>query len=204
MNGLSIRLVEVKDAEALRAIYGYYVEHTHVSFEYTPPSCEEFLERIRATTAAFPWIVCLDKDRVIGYAYAHKHRLRDAYQWSPESSIYLAPDFHTKGIGRIVYNTLLNVLKMQGYNNVFAGVALPNEKSVGLHVKSGFQDIGIFKQIGYKKGKWYDTRWFQLNLQPLSNHPQVPLEMNRILSTAECSELFTQANQQLALINKTS
>src|SRR6478752_817451 len=102
MDQYNIRLVEQKDTQALRDIYAYYVEHTYVSFEYTAPSVTEFWERIEATVQEFPWLVCTNNEEVIGYAYAHKHRVRDAYQWSPESTIYLSSDFHSKGIGRVL------------------------------------------------------------------------------------------------------
>lgn len=203
MNHFSVRLAEEKDTVALRNIYAFYVEQTHVSFEYIAPTNEEFGERVLVTTEEFPWLVCLQNDEVIGYAYAHKHRLRDAYQWSPESTIYLAPHFHTKGIGRILYQTLFNVLRLQGYNNVFAGVALPNEKSVGIHKRLGFEDIGIFKRVGYKNGKWHDTRWFQLNLQLHNDEPEAPRKLNQIQSTGEFLHILTNANQQLTTINTT-
>ncbi|MES2780776.1 MAG: N-acetyltransferase family protein [Bacteroidota bacterium] len=200
-NRFNIRLVEEKDTVALRDIYAHYVENTHVSFEYRAPDSEEFRERILTITEEFPWLVCLQNDKAIGYAYAHKHRLRDAYQWSPESTIYLAPDFHTKGIGSILYKTLFDVLKLQGYHTVFAGVALPNEKSVGIHQRMGFEDIGIFQKVGYKNGKWHDTRWFQLNLQGYSDEPVAPRKLQTVESTAAFARILTNANQELTTIH---
>lgn len=197
MNHFNIRLVAEKDTKAVRDIYAYYVEQTHVSFEYTAPTIEEFQERMIATTEEFPWLVCLQQEEVVGYAYAHKHRLRDAYQWSPESTIYLAPHVHTKGIGSILYKALIDILRLQGYGNVFAGVALPNEKSVGIHQRLGFEEIGIFKNVGYKNGKWHDTRWFQLNLQQLQSTPKTPMKLASILATTDYSEILTRSNQLL-------
>lgn len=203
MSHYYIRLAEEKDASAMRDIYAYYVEHTHVSFEYAAPDKDEFLSRVRTTTAEFPWLVCLQDELVIGYAYAHKHRERDAYQWSPESTIYLASDFHTKGIGRILYETLFAMLKVQGYHNVFAGVALPNEKSVAIHQRLGFEDVGIFKKVGFKNGKWHDTRWFQLNLQPHGDAPEAPGKCERLKHTATFGHILSEANQRLTFINTT-
>lgn len=200
MSSFYIRLIDEKDASEVLKIYAYYVEHTHVSFEYTAPHEDVFLTRIQSTLVEFPWLVCLHNNKVIGYAYAHKHRLREAYQWSPESTIYLAPDFHTKGIGRILYKTLFALLKLQGYQNVFAGVALPNEKSVGIHQRMGFEEIGIFKAVGYKMGKWYNTQWFQLNLKQNINEPQKPLLLANAIPMVEFSEIIANANQLLAKI----
>lgn len=199
-NNFHIRLIDAKDTAEVLKIYAYYVEYTHISFEYAAPNKDEFLTRIQSTLIEFPWLVCLYNNKVIGYAYAHKHRLREAYQWSPESTIYLASDFHTKGIGRILYETLFALLKLQGYQNVFAGVALPNEKSVGIHRRMGFEEIGIFKVVGFKKGKWHDTQWFQLNLNQSLNEPEKPLSLAKALSSVEFSEIVAKANQLLAKI----
>jgi L-amino acid N-acyltransferase YncA len=201
MNHYNIRLVEKKDAQALRDIYAYYVEQTYVSFEYAAPSATEFWERIEATIQEFPWLVSTCDEKIIGYAYAHKHRVRDAYQWSPESTIYLSSDFQTKGIGRILYETLFNLLRLQGYHTVFAGVALPNDKSIGIHQRMGFEPIGVFKNVGFKNGKWHDTSWFQLSLQQIAGEPKAPIKLPEIQSSPEWIHIINNANQQLSTIN---
>ncbi len=196
-NTFHIRLIEDKDVEDVLSIYRHYVEHTAISFEYSCPSTSEFSERIRNTLQEFPWLVCVSDGTVIGYAFAHKHRPRTAYQWSSESSIYLSPAFQTKGIGRVLYQTLFDILRMQGYYSVFAGVALPNEKSVGLHQRLGFEDIGIFKNVGYKNGTWLDTRWFQLVLIPPDTDPIHPLPFPQIKHTEKFTTFLQQASTQI-------
>lgn len=173
-NKFSIRLITESDASEVLEIYKPYVLNTIISFEYEIPTLEEYLHRIRTNTAEYTWLVCLKDNKIIGYAYASKHRYRTAYQWSPESTVYLALEFHRKGIARILYETLFSMLRLQGYFNVYAGVGLPNEKSVGFHKSLGFEEIGIFKKVGYKHGNWHDTHWFQLHLTEHIYNPTVP------------------------------
>lgn len=201
-NTFDIRLINGADAQAVLAIYKYYVDHTIISFEYEAPSLEEYLQRISVNTEKYPWFVCLYKNKIIGFAYGSTHRYRTAYQWSPETTIYLAPDFHTKGIGRILYQTLFEILKLQGYYNVFAGVALPNQKSVGFHQAMGFEEIGIFKKVGYKHGNWHDTNWFQLNLLPITVEPNAPKTLSNIQLTNAYADILIHANNQLNFLNK--
>lgn len=196
-NTFEIRLINEADAKAVLGIYKYYVDHTIISFEYEAPSQEEYLQRISVNTEKYPWLVCLYNNEIIGFAYGSTHRYRTAYQWSPESTIYLSPDFHTKGIGRILYKTLFEILKLQGYYNVFAGVALPNQKSVGFHQAMGFEEIGIFKKVGYKHGNWHDTHWFQLSLNEHTLDPKNPIEFKDVLVTEEFSFIIQSANKQL-------
>lgn len=200
-SNFKIRLITEADTQAVLDIYKYYVEHTIISFEYEAPTFEEYLQRIKTNTEKYPWLVCLYNNKIIGYAYGSTHRYRTAYQWSPESTIYIAHDFHTKGIGRILYETLFALLKLQGYYNVFAGVALPNEKSVGFHRALGFEEIGIFKNVGYKHGNWHHTHWFQLTLNEHNINPANPKKMQEIISTKEFSNIVNEANSNLLKVN---
>ena len=102
----SIRLISRNDTSAALAVYAPFVLNTAITFEYEVPSLEEYSMRIESYTAEFPWLVCLQGETIVGYAYAGKHRARTAYQWSPESTIFLSEHVHGKGIARILYETL--------------------------------------------------------------------------------------------------
>jgi phosphinothricin acetyltransferase len=196
-NNFQIRLIKETDTQAVLDIYKYYVENTIISFEYEAPAFEEYKQRIKTNVENYPWLVCLHNDKIIGYAYGSTHRYRTAYQWSPESTIYLAPDFQTRGIGRILYETLFELLKLQGYYNVFAGVALPNEKSLGFHRALGFEEIGIFKNVGYKHGNWHHTHWFQLTLQTHQVNPTNPKKLAELISSKEFFTIINSANKKI-------
>lgn len=196
-NQFEIRLISETDVAAVLEIYTYYVENTIISFEYEAPSIEEYLQRIITNTVNYPWIVCLYNSQIIGFAYGSTHRYRTAYQWSPESTIYMAPDFHTKGIGKLLYELLLSLLKLQGYYNVYAGVALPNDKSIGLHKKLGFDEIGIFQKVGYKHGDWHDTHWFQIHLNTHKLEPATPKKLKEVANSSPFQSLLTKANDRI-------
>ncbi|MBI5916263.1 MAG: N-acetyltransferase [Bacteroidetes bacterium] len=196
-NQLTIRLITESDASEVLEIYKPYVLDTIISFEYEVPTLEEYLQRIKTHTAEYPWLVCLQGDKIIGFAYASKHRYRTAYQWSPESTVYLSPEVHRKGIARILYATLFSMLRYQGYFNVYAGVGLPNEKSVGFHKAAGFEEIGIFRKVGYKHGHWHDTHWFQLHLAEHIQHPPIPKKMKEVENEVGFQAILALANEQL-------
>ena len=200
-NKYSIRLITESDADEVLTVYKYFVDNTVVSFEYEAPTRDEYRQRIITNTEKYPWLVCLNNNKIIGFAYASTHRYRTAYQWSPESTIYFAPDFHTKGMGRIIYETLFLLLKLQGYYNVFAGITLPNEKSVGLHRALGFKEVGIFKNIGYKHGNWHHTQWFQRDLAEHILNPPAPKELNEVAATPAFASILATANERVSKIN---
>lgn len=174
MSEYNIRHIKPEDAQAVLDIYAPYVEHTHISFEYEVPTLADFAQRIATITKDYTWLVCEHNGRIIGYAYGGQHRARTAYKWSVESAIYMAQDFCGKGAGKLLYQQLFELLKQQGYINVFAGMTLPNEKSEALHRSCGFQEIGIFKNIGYKNNQWHDVKWMQLTIGEHGSGVKVP------------------------------
>ncbi len=170
--GRELLVVEVAtpaDAEAVAAIYAPYVAETAISFETEPPSVDEFGRRISETLAGFPWLGCRRDGEAMGYAYAHAFATRAAYSWSIETSVYVRNDAHRLGIGRRLYGALLPILVEQGFRRAFAGVTLPNPGSVALHESLGFTPCGVYRNVGWKFGSWWDVGWWQLDLQPTSN-----------------------------------
>ena len=165
---MKIRVALPSDAEGVAAIYTPIVRDTFISFELVPPSIEEVRSRITATTECLPWLVAIGElNDVTGYAYASKHRERSAYQWSVDTTVYVAAKVRGGGIGRRLYNSLFEELATLGYFQAFAGIALPNEASVAFHEALGFEAIGVYKNVGYKCGAWRDVGWWQSSLRAL-------------------------------------
>ena len=165
MTNITIRLASLDDAEAIAAIYAYYVANTPISFEVAPPAADEIRARIERTLQRFPYLVCEFKGRVAGYAYAGRHHERAAYDWSCEVSVYVENGMHRRGIGRALYAAMLALLRRLGYYTVLAGITVPNDGSVGLHTAMGFRHAGINRNVGYKDGQWWDVAYVEMGLQ---------------------------------------
>lgn len=173
----TIRLATEGDAEAVAAIYAPVVEETAISFEAEPPTRAEMGERIAETLTRFPWLVCERGGAVLGYAYAGTHRSRAAYRWSADVSVYVADEARRAGVGRDLYESLLAVLRLQGFVNAYAGITLPNPASVGLHESIGFEPVGVYEDVGYKRGGWHDVGWWHLSLADHGPEPDPPLAL---------------------------
>jgi phosphinothricin acetyltransferase len=172
-----IRLAEASDAEAIAAIYGPVVESTAISFETIPPDRDEIVRRIAETTAAYPWLVCEVGASLAGYAYATSHRVRAAYRWSVDTSVYVDGQHRRCGVGRGLYASLFRVLAAQNFFNAYAGITLPNPASVALHEAVGFRPLGVYERTGYKLGAWHDVGWWQLFLRDHPSSPDEPLKL---------------------------
>ncbi|MBK7680604.1 MAG: N-acetyltransferase [Chitinophagaceae bacterium] len=155
-------------------LYPGYLLH----FETEVPSVEDFAERIKTYLINWPWLVCEMDGKIAGYAYGTRYRERVAYQWCTESSIYMHDDFQKTGIGRLLYSTLFEILKRQGFRNVYAVINLPNEKSVAFHERLGFTYFATYEQVGYKLGKWKNVGWWRLILNEFGNEPAPPIKFS--------------------------
>lgn len=171
---MNVRLATEQDCPAMAAIYAPFVRDTAITFETEAPGAAEFAARLNDTLPAFPWLVCVDGFSVIGYAYAGKHRARAAYRWSVDVSVYIDPAFHRRGVGRRLYQQLIEIVRRQGFYNAYAGITLPNPASVGLHESLGFRPLGVYRRVGYKLGCWHDVGWWELTLRPHDDSPSEP------------------------------
>ncbi len=156
-----IRAVRIDDAQSIAEIYGPVVEHTTISFEDVPPEATEMAARIASTIPDYPWLVASNGNRVLGYAYASRHREREGYRYSVDVSVYVADDARGRGIGTMLYSRLFDDLRDGGFHRAFAGIALPNDASVTLHRRLGFSDVGIYHEVGWKFGRWLDVLWLE-------------------------------------------
>jgi L-amino acid N-acyltransferase YncA len=181
----TVRLATVADGAACAAIYRPYVERTTVTFELEPPTAEEMGARIERVLARTPWLVAEVDGIVRGYAYGTRHRERAAYDWTVETTVYVDEAFPRRGIGRACMTALLEVLRLQGFHLVVAGVTLPNDGSVGLHRALGFERVGEFEAIGYKLGEWCGVEWFDRELGPRADPGRRPVPITQLLGTPE-------------------
>jgi L-amino acid N-acyltransferase YncA len=175
-----IRTARPADAPAIAAIYAPIVESTTISFELEAPTVDEMRRRIESTLEHLPWLVAVDgSDAVQGYAYAGRHRERAAYQWSVDVTAYVHEALRGQGIGKALYGRLFEELVALGYCQAFAGIALPNAASIGLHESVGFEPLGVYRRVGYKRGTWHDVGWWQKSLQAVE-HPAPPRRFTAI------------------------
>ena len=168
-----IRLATPEDGAALAAIYDPIVASTAISFETEPPGPAEMGGRVASILQHAPWLVD-DDGGVRGYAYASRHRERAAYAWAVNAAVYVGAAFRRSGVGSRLYLKLFEILRLQGFIAVCAGITLPNAGSAGLHESLGFHPVGVYRGVGYKLGAWHDVLWLQLDLAPRAASPAPP------------------------------
>ena len=159
---MNIRNVQPDDAAQIVEIYNYYIKNTHQTFETEPLSAEEMRERISEISENYPYLVAEEGGEIYGYAYATQFKMRQAYEFSAEVSIYVKADAKQKGIGTLIYDRLFEDLKETDIHAIIAGISLPNDGSVRFHEKLGFTKVAHFREVGYKLGRWVDVGYWEL------------------------------------------
>lgn len=165
------RFMQKQDIPAILNIYAPYVKNTSITFEYVVPTILEFSTRVENISAEYPYIVCVLNDTIIGYAYAHQHMERAAYQWNAELSVYIDNNYLRCGIGKKMYAILIDILHLQNIKNIYGCVTSPNENSEKLHEYLGFTKLGTYHNAGYKCGKWHDVMWFEKSIGAYTLEP---------------------------------
>lgn len=163
---MKIRIASPEDAPALVEIYAPYVQDTAITFEYEVPTAEEFSDRILHTLKKYPYLVAVEEDCILGYAYASAFKARAAYSWSVETSLYVRQDLRHQGLGSALHNALEEQLRRQHVCNLCACITYPNPDSITFHEHHGYRLTAHFHCSGFKLGAWHDIVWMERELCP--------------------------------------
>ena len=163
---MKIRYAKRSDLLRLTEIDNFYIENTNANFFIKPRSADERLSWFEKYKETGPYrlLVCEDAGIVQGCAYSSRYRDHFAFDQTIETSVYLAPDARTKGMGTALYKILFEVLKNEPLHLAVVGIALPNDASIALHKKFSFEEIGVFKEYAVKNGQYISSIWMQKRL----------------------------------------
>lgn len=189
---MTLRFARPEDAAALLEIYRPYVETTSISFETEVPTVGEFSRRISDYSARYPYLVAEENGVISGYAYAHAFHERAAYDFTAETSIYVAEAARGRHVGTALYQALLKLLTLQGVKTACAVVTFPNIPSTAFHQAMGFEAGGILPDFGYKLGDWHSVAylWKPLGDKNTAPDPLIPCPE---LDPAQVTAVFKDA-----------
>lgn len=164
----TVRPATPADIPGITRVYAQAVSEGTATFELDPPSEAEMAQRMTGLLKEdFPYIVATSGSEVLGYAYAGPYRLRPAYRFSVEDSIYLAPQAQRRGIGRRLLDELVRQSEQRGFRQMLAVIGdSDNAGSIALHRAAGFTMVGTFENVGFKFGRWLDSVMMQRALGP--------------------------------------
>jgi phosphinothricin acetyltransferase len=151
------------DLPQLTEIYNHYVLNSAVSFDIEPRSAAEQREWFSHYRSDGPHrlLVAGQDTRILGFATSSRFRERAAYDTSVETSVYCHPEAVGRGIGSALYRRLFEELAGEDVHRAYGGIVLPNEASIALHARLGFTEIGVYREVGRKFGRYWDVLWME-------------------------------------------
>ncbi len=174
MGGPTLRDAVETDLPAITALYAGEVVGGTATFETTPPTLEEMTGRFAAVRRhALPWLVAGIDGVFAGYAYASPFRPRPAYRYGVEVSIYVEDHARRRGVGRALLEALIVRTRERGLRHLIGAISDSDTSaaSIALHRALGFRDAGVYRQVGWKFGRWLDVTLMQLDLDPAGGAP---------------------------------
>lgn len=163
---MEIRPYQTQDAETIVAILNYYIANSTALYDYELRTLEQqkaiFEEKL---AKGFPVIVATIEKSVVGFGYYSEFRFREAYKFSVEHSVYVMPNEHGKGIGKIILQNLIDLAKRQKLHTMIGVIDAENESSIAFHQQYGFKTVGIIKESGFKFDRWLHSVIMQLMLE---------------------------------------
>jgi phosphinothricin acetyltransferase len=179
---VTVRLLREADLDAVRDIVNWAIETTHYNFHTTPLRTEDWRVLWTEGREQYPWLVAESDGEPAGVAYAGRYKVRRAYDWSVETTVYVSHRHHRRGVGMALYDALLPILAAQGFHTAIGVIALPNPGSVALHERCGFVAAGETPRVGWKFDRWVGIGNWQKMLQDETHAPTPPLSVSDALA----------------------
>jgi L-amino acid N-acyltransferase YncA len=161
------------DLPAISAIYADEVLHGTATFELDPPDEAEMASRLAGVRKLdLPWLTAEADGQLLGYAYLSPFRLRPAYRYCVELSVYIAPEARGRGVGRALMEALIARARALGLRHLIGAIGdSANAGSIALHKAAGFREAGVWRETGWKFERWIDVVLMQLDLTPDGRPP---------------------------------
>lgn len=160
------RSYQVNDTEKILEIINYNILNSTALYDYNIRTYEQQLSILKDKIAKnFPVIVAEVDDQIIGFGMYSEFRFREAYKFTVEHSVYVAPNAQGKGVGQLLLTELINLAQKQGLHTMIAVIDSENQNSIAFHEKNGFKTVGFIKESGFKFNRWLHSIFMQLILE---------------------------------------
>jgi len=163
---VQIRNYKTEDAATIVDIINYNILNSTALYDYQPRTLENqiaiFEDKLKK---GFPIIVAVANTKVVGFGYYSEFRFREAYRFTVEHSVYVANDFHGKGIGKLLLQNLIDLARQQKLHTMIAVIDSENQNSVAFHEQFGFKTVAVLKETGFKFNRWLHSQLMQLMLE---------------------------------------
>ncbi len=157
-----IRDATEADIHAIKGLHNHHIANTTSIWRYRPADMADriawFMDR---KAKGYPVLIAEEPGRFLGFASYGDFRAGEGYGGTVENSVYVAEGAQGRGIARALMERLMEHARTNGKRVMVAAIGLPNEASVALHARLGFEERGILTGIGWKYDQPLDLMFMQ-------------------------------------------
>lgn len=159
---IKIRPYQTSDAAPILEIVNDTILNSTALYEYEPRTLAAQMAIFEEKLAkGFPVIVATINNELAGFGYYSEFRFREAYKFTVEHSVYAAPNYIGKGVGKAILQELINLAKAQKLHTMIGVIDAENENSIAFHEKFGFENVGCIKETAFKFDRWLHIVFMQ-------------------------------------------
>jgi L-amino acid N-acyltransferase YncA len=154
MADITVRAMTADDATQVLAIYQAGLDGGDASFETTAPTWAAF----DAGKLPAHRFVAVDGDNtVVGWVAVSPTSTRPVYAGVVEHSVYVDPTARSRGVARLLLETMIASTEAAGIWTIQSGVFGENAASLALHQRAGFRVVGVRERLARHHGRWRDV-----------------------------------------------
>lgn len=174
MNPIVVRPAVRADCQGILDIYNDAVLKTTASYDEEPRPLQHRLDWFDAHERdRMPVFVAEERPedsqpRIVGWSALNKYHDRAGYRFTAENSVYVAEEFRGCGLGGRLLEPLIPAARERGLHVIIAVIDAANEPSLRLHARFGFEHAGLFREVGFKFGRWLDVAYLLRRLEPVA------------------------------------
>lgn len=157
----TIRLSCPKDYPTIATIYNESIQKGGITFDEVQFTTDHIERWVMGMTPREGLWVIEGNRQILGWGILKRYSDRPAYHRTVESSIYLSHRHRGQGYGARLQAELLTLAQALDYHHVVAKIVACNQTSIEFHQRFGYEIVGIQKEVGFSRGKWYDIAILQ-------------------------------------------
>src|SRR5262245_48169140 len=128
---------------AILDIYNDAIVNTTALYDYKTRTMDTMAAWFKDKRAGnYPVIGAEADGTLLGFATYGVWRVRPAYKYTVEHSLYVHKDHRGKGLGDQLLTAIVAAAKQQNYHVLVGGIDAENAASIKLHLKHGFVHSG--------------------------------------------------------------
>jgi phosphinothricin acetyltransferase len=155
------RPINLSDREEIIDLFNYYIENSYAAYPETRVPYQ-FFDLFLQACAGYPSVAARDADgNLAGFGMLRPHSPMPAFAHTAEITYFVQPGLTGKGLGSRMLACLETEGRKKGISVILASISSLNEGSIRFHAKNGFTECGRFRNVGKKRGTFFDTVWMQ-------------------------------------------